>query len=79
MDGDLEARVVAIVRDVGGFPAGLIHPGTRFHEDIGADSLDELRLVRRCEEAFGVAFPQENLEQIRTVGQLAQYFKDRIQ
>jgi len=76
---DVEWRVVAIIQDVGGFPAGFITPDSRFHEDIGADSLDEIQLVRSCEEAFGVAFPQQNLEQIRTVGQLAQFFKDRIQ
>lgn len=76
---DVEGRVVEIVRDVGGFRAGLIAPATRFVEDIGADSLGELELLRRCEEEFGTALRLEDLVGVRTVGHLAQYIKDRIQ
>ena len=75
----MAGRVVAIVRDVGGFPAGLIAPNLRFVEDIGADSLDELELLRRCEAEFGLPIAIEDLEGIRTVGQLAHYIKDRTQ
>ena len=40
----------------------------KFIDDLGADSLDTVELVRAFEEAFDVEIPDEKAEKILTVG-----------
>jgi acyl carrier protein len=39
-----------------------------FVDDLGADSLDIVELVMALEEEFGVSIPDEEAENIKTVG-----------
>ena len=39
-------------------------------EDLEADSLDVIELVKAFEEEFGVKMPDEELENIKTVGDI---------
>ena len=48
---------------------------TSFKEDLGADSLDLFEMVMAFEEAFEVAIPSEDLEQITTVGDVVKYIE----
>jgi acyl carrier protein len=41
----------------------------RFKEDLDADSLDLVELVMGLEERFDIAVPEEDLENVGTVGQ----------
>jgi acyl carrier protein len=41
----------------------------RFKEDLDADSLDLVELVMGLEERFDIAVPEEDLENVTTVGQ----------
>lgn len=41
-----------------------------FADDLDADSLDLVELVMALEEAFDVSVPEEELENIETVGQV---------
>jgi acyl carrier protein len=41
----------------------------RFKEDLDADSLDLVELVMGLEERFDIAVPEEDLEDVTTVGQ----------
>ena len=49
---------------------------TSFKDDLGADSLDLFELVMAFEEEFGVEMPQDDLENIETVGDFIQLLKD---
>ncbi len=51
-------------------------PKTRFVEDLGADSLGLPEIVLAFEDEFGVRVPDEELEQILTVGDLLPYLKN---
>ncbi len=44
-----------------------------FKEDLGVDSLDLFELVMALEEEFGVEIPTEDLEELTTVGAVANY------
>ncbi len=44
-------------------------------EDLGADSLDLFELVMGLEEEFGIEIPTEDLEQIKTVGDIISYIE----
>jgi acyl carrier protein len=45
-----------------------IDEGTRFKEDLDADSLDLYELVMELEDRYGVAVTEEQASQIKTVG-----------
>ena len=42
-------------------------------EDLGADSLDVVDLVMSIEESFDVEIPDEEVENIKTVGDIVKY------
>jgi len=48
-----------------------------FVEDLGADSLDTVELVMAFEEEFGVEIPDEDAEQMQTVGHAIRYLQDK--
>ncbi len=49
---------------------------TSFKDDLGADSLDLFELVMAFEEEFGIEMPQDDLENIETVGDVIKLLKD---
>ena len=50
-----------------------IEEGTRFKEDLEADSLDLYTLVQELEDSYGVHMPDEDAAKILTVGQAVDY------
>jgi len=44
-----------------------------FIDDLGADSLDIVELVMALEEQFGISIPDEEAENIKTVGDAVEY------
>lgn len=49
---------------------------SKFIEDLGADSLDVVELVMALEEKFDIEIPDEDAEQIKTVGDAIKYVED---
>jgi acyl carrier protein len=45
-----------------------IEPGTRFREDLDADSLDLYELVMELEDGYGIRVSEEQAARIKTVG-----------
>jgi acyl carrier protein len=52
-----------------GIDASAIDEGTRFREDLEADSLDLVELVMELEDRYGIRISDEQAERIKTVGQ----------
>jgi acyl carrier protein len=50
-----------------------IGEGTRFKEDLDADSLDLVTLVMELEDSYRVRIPDEEAARIVTVGQAVDY------
>ena len=46
---------------------------TSFVNDLGADSLDTVELVMELEEEFGLTIPDEDAQNIQTVGDAVNY------
>ena len=53
----------------------MITPETTFVEDLGADSLDIFQIITELEEVFEFEFDDTEAENIRTVGDAAEYIK----
>jgi acyl carrier protein len=51
----------------------LIVEGTRFREDLEADSLDLYTLVQELEDTYGVRMSDEQAAQVLTVGQAVDF------
>ena len=50
---------------------------TSFKDDLGADSLDLFEMVMSLEESCGVEIPTEDLEQMKTVGDVVKYLEEK--
>ena len=48
-------------------------------EDLGADSLDVVDLVMSIEESFDVEIPDEEVENIKTVGDFVKYIENKVE
>jgi len=47
-------------------------------DDLGADSLDVMETVMALEEEFDIKFPETDIKQIQTVGDLVKYIEAKI-
>ena len=50
---------------------------TRFKEDLEADSLDLFEMIMSIEEEYGMEFPAEDLENLKTVGDVLAYLQSK--
>jgi acyl carrier protein len=57
--------------------ASRIDEGTRFKEDLEADSLDLYTLVQELEDSYGVQISDEEAARIFTVGQAVDFVLSR--
>jgi len=78
MSESIEARVREIIVNELGVEAEKVTSDASFVEDLGADSLDTVELVMAFEEEFGVDIPDEDSEQMRTVGEAVAYLSQRV-
>lgn len=47
-------------------------------DDLGADSLDVMETVMALEEEFDVKFPETDIKEVKTVGDLVRYIEGKI-
>ena len=73
MSDTAEARVKEIIVEELGVEADKVTPNASFVDDLGADSLDTVELVMAFEEEFGIDIPDEDAEQMRSVGDAISY------
>lgn len=50
---------------------------TSFKEDLGADSLDLFELVMALEEEYDIEIPSEDLNELKSVGDVINYLKNK--
>ncbi len=63
-----------IINELGVDPEKVIAEAS-FVDDLGADSLDTVELVMAFEEEFTIDIPDEDAEQMRTVGEAIAYIQ----
>jgi acyl carrier protein len=75
---DTFEQVKKIVVDLLGVEPDKVTLDARFREDLEADSLDLVELIMEFEEQFGGTIPDEDAQQIKTVGQAVKYVEERM-
>jgi acyl carrier protein len=68
-----EERVKKIIVEELGVNEDQVKPEAKFIDDLGADSLDNVELIMRFEEEFGIEISDEEAEKIATVGDAIDY------
>ena len=69
----IESKVTNIIVKQLGVKEDEIALEKSFIDDLGADSLDIVELVMAMEDEFGFEIPDEEAENIRTVGDAVKY------
>lgn len=76
MAENIDARVKEIIVNELGVEPEKVNADAHFVEDLGADSLDTVELVMAFEEEFGIEIPDEEAEQLQTVGDAIRYLEE---
>ena len=70
---DISSRVKAIIVDKLGVDENEVVTEANFTNDLGADSLDTVELIMEFEKEFDIQIPDDQAENIATVGQAIQF------
>jgi acyl carrier protein len=74
----VQERVTNVVAYQLGVHLDDVKPETRFIDDLGADSLDQIEIVMAIEDEFEIEIDDEKAEKILTVQQAIDYLTERV-
>ncbi|MDZ7740044.1 MAG: acyl carrier protein [Bacteroidales bacterium] len=73
---DIAAKVKEIIVDKLGVDESEVSPEASFTNDLGADSLDTVELIMEFEKEFNIGIPDDQAENISTVGEAIKYIEE---
>ena len=73
---DITSRVKTIIGDKLDVKETEVTPEASFTNDLGADSLDTVELIMEFEKEFDIQIPDDQAENISTVGQVIKYIEE---
>ncbi|HRP90659.1 MAG TPA: acyl carrier protein [Edaphocola sp.] len=74
---DVANRVKKIIVDKLGVDETEVTTEASFTNDLGADSLDTVELMMEFEKEFNISIPDDQAENITTVGQAISYLEEQ--
>ena len=72
---EIAQKVKGIIIDKLGVEESEVTPEASFTNDLGADSLDTVELIMEFEKEFNISIPDDQAENIGTVGQAIDYLE----
>ena len=75
---DIAASVKSIIVDKLGVDENEVTMEANFTNDLGADSLDTVELIMEFEKEFNISIPDDQAENIGTVGQAITYLEGNV-
>ena len=73
---DIKSKVISIIVDKLGVEENEVTNQASFTNDLGADSLDTVELIMEFEKEFNIAIPDDQAENIQTVGDAVTYIEE---
>lgn len=77
MSEDIFNRVKKVTVEELGVKEEEVVESASFTEDLGADSLDVVELVMALEDEFGIDIPDDEVNNIKTVGDAVSYIQKK--
>ncbi|NBB74091.1 MAG: acyl carrier protein [Bacteroidetes bacterium] len=77
MANDIESTVTSIIVEKLGVDESDVSRDSSFTNDLGADSLDTVELIMEFEKEFDITIPDEEAEQIATVGDAIDFLTEK--
>ena len=74
---EIRAGLAEIVNEVAGIPADDVQLDKSFTDDLDVDSLSMVEVVVAAEEKFGVKIPDDEVKNLKTVGDAVAYIEKR--
>lgn len=71
-------KIIDIISEQLEIDKSVIKENSAFTDDLGAGSLDMIDLAMSIEDEFGIELPDDDLDKVKTVGELAKYIEARI-
>ncbi len=75
---EIAEKVKSIIIDKLGVEESEVAPEASFTNDLGADSLDTVELIMEFEKEFNISIPDEQAENIGTVGEAISYLEQNV-
>ncbi len=75
---DYLAKIKELVAEELGVDESEVTPEASFIDDLGADSLDTVELIMKFEEEFDIEIPDEDAENLTTVGKAVEYLQSKL-
>ena len=72
---EVRTDLAEIVNEVAGVPAEDVQLDKSFTDDLDVDSLSMVEVVVAAEEKFGVKIPDDQVKDLRTVGDAVKYIE----
>jgi acyl carrier protein len=72
---EIQTDLAAIVEDIAGVDAADVQPEKSFVDDLDVDSLSMVEIVVAAEEKFGVRIPDDQVKNLRTVGDAVSFIE----
>jgi acyl carrier protein len=79
MANDIEETVKSIIVEKLGVDESDVTTDASFTNDLGADSLDTVELIMEFEKEFDLTIPDEEAEEIATVGDAIDYLEEQVE
>jgi acyl carrier protein len=73
----MEEKIIAKLVEQLDLDRDAITPDSRFVEDFEMDSLDMVEMLIGIEKELNIMIPNEEIKDIKTVGQLAEYLEKK--
>jgi acyl carrier protein len=75
---EVQTRVVKLVAEHLDVDPSKVQAESRFQEDLGADSLDQVEMVMAFEEAFSIEIPDNAAEKIVKVSDAVKFIEEQV-
>ena len=79
MANDIEDTVKSIIVEKLGVDESDVTTDASITNDLGADSLDTVELIMEFEKEFDLTIPDEEAEEIATVGDAIDYLEEKVE